>query len=122
MSLRLKTGMPLRTASAAIALVAFAPALEPVQSPELDATTIVHVTVVDVSTGKELPDETAVLEGDHIVSVAGAQTAGCCRYTQAGHNQEVRHNSSRPYSPGRERFSCFFSLKTKNLKPSGRKA
>jgi len=67
--------MPLRTAVAAIALVAFAPSLEPVQSPELDTTTIVHLTVGDLSTGKELPDQTMVFEGDPIVSV-GSENSG----------------------------------------------
>ena len=62
--------MLLRTTLAAIALVAFAASQPPVQNAELDTTTIVHVTVVDVSTGKELPDQTVVLDGDHIVSVA----------------------------------------------------
>ena len=60
----------MRTTLAAIALMAFAASLPPEQNPELDTTTIVHVTVVDVSTGKELPDQTVVLGGDHIVSVA----------------------------------------------------
>lgn len=62
--------MPLRTTLAVIALLALAASLPPVQNPELDTTTIVHVTVVDVSTGKELPDQTVVLGGDHMVSVA----------------------------------------------------
>src|SRR5215469_9175832 len=109
MSLRLKTGMPLRTALAAIALVAFAPSLEPVQSPELDTTTIVHLTVVGVSTGKELPDQTVVLEGDHIVSVAQAKTAGCYRYAQAGHNQEVRQFVSTLLARARTIFLLFLS-------------
>ena len=58
------------TTFAAIVLAAFAASLEPAQDPALDTATIVHVTVVDVATGKELPDETVVLQGDHIVSVA----------------------------------------------------
>lgn len=62
--------MPLRTTLAAVVLVASAASLDPAQNPELDTATIVHVTVVDVATGKELPDQTAVLHGDHIVSVA----------------------------------------------------
>ena len=118
-SVRLKTGMPLRTALAAIALVAFAPSLEPVQSPELDTTTIVHLT-------RSRPEKNCPIKPWSSKAISlfpwGAQTAGGYRYVQAGDKQEVRHNSSRPYSPGRERFSCFFSLKTKNLKPSGRKA
>ncbi|HEX8837488.1 MAG TPA: amidohydrolase family protein [Candidatus Acidoferrum sp.] len=62
--------MPLRTTLAAVVLVASAASLDPAQNPELDRATIVHVTVVDVATGKELPDQTVVLQGDHIVSVA----------------------------------------------------
>ena len=62
--------MPLRPALAAIFLVASLASLEPVENPALDTATIVHVIVVDVSTGKELPDQTVVLEGDHIASVA----------------------------------------------------
>jgi len=63
------------TTFAAIVLAAFAASLEPAQDPALDTATIVHVTVVDVATGKELPDETVVLQGDHIVSVAAFDTA-----------------------------------------------
>lgn len=62
--------MPLRTTLAAVVLVASAASLDPAQNPELDTATIVHVTVVEVATGKELPDQTAVLQGDHIVCVA----------------------------------------------------
>lgn len=62
--------MPLRTTLAAVVLVASAASLDSAQNPELDTATIVHVTVVDVATGKELPDQTVVLQGDHIVSVA----------------------------------------------------
>lgn len=62
--------MPLRTTLAAVVLVASAASLHLAQNPELDKATIVHVTVVEVASGKELPDQTVVLEGDHIVSVA----------------------------------------------------
>jgi hypothetical protein len=61
--------MPLRPALAAIFLVASTASLQP-ENPALATATIVHVTVVDVSTGKELPDQSVVLQGDHIVSVA----------------------------------------------------
>ncbi|HYL09892.1 MAG TPA: amidohydrolase family protein [Candidatus Acidoferrales bacterium] len=66
--------MPLRTFLATIALAVFPAALQAAQNPPSAAdsnnTTIVHVTVVDVATGKESPDQTVVLQGDHIVSVA----------------------------------------------------
>jgi hypothetical protein len=68
--LRLKDGMPLRATVAAIVLVASAAWLQPAHNPPLDTSTIVHVTVVDVATGKELPDQTVVLQGDHIIAVA----------------------------------------------------
>jgi Amidohydrolase family len=61
--------MPLRPALAAIFLVASTASLQP-ENPAVATATIVHVTVVDVSTGKELPDQSVVLQGDHIVSVA----------------------------------------------------
>ena len=61
--------MALRLTLAAIVLLAAAGPLEPAEKAALDTATIVHVTVVDVSTGKELPNQTVVLEGDHIVSV-----------------------------------------------------
>ena len=68
------------TTFAAIVLVAFAASLEPAQDPALDTATIVHVTVVDVATGKELPDETVVLQGDHIeargLAFCGAPVVG----------------------------------------------
>ena len=71
--MRLKTGMSLRTLLAAIALALFAEVLHAAQNPapaDSNTITIVHVTVVDVATGKESPDQTVVLQGDHIVSVA----------------------------------------------------
>src|SRR5690349_759153 len=71
---RLTKGMPLRTVLATIALAVFPAALQAAQTPPSAAdsnnTAIVHVTVVDVATGKESPDQTVVLQGDHIVSVA----------------------------------------------------
>jgi hypothetical protein len=41
-----------------------------VQTPARELTSIIHVTVVDVATGKEMPDQTVVLQGDRILSVA----------------------------------------------------
>lgn len=38
------------------------------QAPQ-ETTSIIHVTVVDVASGKELPDQTVVLRGDRIISV-----------------------------------------------------
>jgi adenine deaminase len=61
------------TTLAAIVLVASS--LEPAQNPARETATIVHVTVVDVATGKELPDPTVVLRSDHIVSVAAFDPA-----------------------------------------------
>lgn len=66
--------MSLRRPLAAIALTVSAATLQAAQSPapaaDPNATAIIHVTVVDVATGKESPDQTVVLQGDHIVSVS----------------------------------------------------
>ena len=66
--------MSLRTLPAAIALVLSAATLHSVESSasatNSDTTAIVHVTVVDVATGKESPDQTVVLQGDQVVSVS----------------------------------------------------
>jgi hypothetical protein len=40
------------------------------QTAPKDTTSITHVTVVDVATGKKLPEQTVVLQGDRILSVA----------------------------------------------------
>ena len=40
------------------------------QNPAPETISITHATVVDVATGKELPDQTVVLQGDRIFSVA----------------------------------------------------
>jgi hypothetical protein len=37
---------------------------------------ITHVTVMDVATGKKMPDQTVVLQGDRILSVAAFDSAG----------------------------------------------
>jgi hypothetical protein len=42
------------------------------QSPPPETTLITHVTVVDVATGTELKDQTVMLQGDRIVSVAAS--------------------------------------------------
>jgi hypothetical protein len=67
---RLKTGMFMRTFLASLALAFSATTLRPAQNPASDTTYIVHVTVVDVVSGKELPDQTVVLRGERIVSAA----------------------------------------------------
>ena len=70
--------MSLRTFLAIIALAVFPPALQAAQNPPSAAnsnnTAIVHVTVVDIATGKESPDQTVVLQGDHIISVGAFDT------------------------------------------------
>jgi len=66
-----KTGISLRTLAAIVLSVCAAVLLGGQSSTSnSDLTTIVHVTVVDVATGKELPDQTVVLREDHIISVA----------------------------------------------------
>ena len=76
--MRLKVGMSLRTLLVffvlAVAAVALQPARSPARAADSNITTIVHVTVVDVDNGKESRDQTVVLQGDHIVSVAALET------------------------------------------------
>jgi hypothetical protein len=67
--------MFLRTLLASFVLVVSAAALQAAQNPASDTTTIVHVTVIDVATGKEIPDQAVVLQGDHIVSVAASDSS-----------------------------------------------
>ena len=45
------------------------------QTPPQETTVISHVTVIDVATGKELPDQTVVLSGERILSVAAFDPA-----------------------------------------------
>jgi hypothetical protein len=45
------------------------------QTPPQDTTSITHVTVVDVTTGKKLQDQTVVLQGERILSVAAFDSA-----------------------------------------------
>jgi amidohydrolase family protein len=46
------------------------------QTPPQEATSIIHVNVIDIADGSKLPDRTVVLQGDRITSVAaGAATA-----------------------------------------------
>jgi hypothetical protein len=60
----------LRYLLAAIALVFTVSRALVAQTQPQETTSLVHVTVVDVATGKELPDQTVVLHGDRILSVA----------------------------------------------------
>src|SRR5689334_19005233 len=77
--MRLKVGMSLRTLLVFFVSLVSAVALQPAQSPvpaaDSNITTIVHVTVVDVATGKESRDQTVGLQGDHIASVAAFDTS-----------------------------------------------
>src|SRR5207302_5518836 len=45
------------------------------QAPSREAVSITHVTVVDVATGKKLPDQTVVVQGERILSVAAFDSA-----------------------------------------------
>ena len=45
------------------------------QTPPQETTSITHVTVVDVATGKKLPDQTVALQGDRIISVSATDSA-----------------------------------------------
>jgi hypothetical protein len=45
------------------------------QTPQQAATSIIHVNVVDVATGKNLPDQTVVVQGERIVSVGAFDAA-----------------------------------------------
>jgi amidohydrolase family protein len=67
--------MLLRSLLASLILACPALAQQPAQTPAPDTTAILHVTVVDVATGKELPDQTVILHGDHIVSVAASDSS-----------------------------------------------
>src|SRR5690242_1658433 len=80
--MRLKTGISLRTLLASFLFALSAVSLHPAQSaqspasaPDSNTTTIVHVTTVDVATGKESPDQTVVLQGDRIVSVSASDNS-----------------------------------------------
>src|SRR6267378_1187778 len=62
--------MVLRYLLLAIALALTASRALVAQTRPQETTSIVRVTVVDVATGKELPDQTVVLHGDRILSIA----------------------------------------------------
>jgi hypothetical protein len=64
-----------RSLSLALALAITAGCALEAQTQPQETTSITHVTVVDVATGKKLPDQTVVLQGDHILSVAAFDSA-----------------------------------------------
>jgi hypothetical protein len=64
-----------RSISAALALALSASSSLAGQTAAQETISITHVTVVDVATGKKLPDQTVVLQGEHILSV-GASDSG----------------------------------------------
>src|SRR5262249_40434208 len=67
--------MPSRTICQILAFALFAAPTLVAQNPLPAITSITHVTIIDVATGKELPDRKVVLEGDRIVSVDEATSA-----------------------------------------------
>ena len=67
--------MYLRSLSVALALALTAACALVAQTQAQEKTSITRVTVVDVATGKELPDQTVVLRGDRIVSIAPFDSA-----------------------------------------------
>jgi hypothetical protein len=64
--------MRLRVLPAALALSLIASLPLVAQTSPQETTSITHVTVIDVATGKELPDQTVVLRSDRILSIAGS--------------------------------------------------
>jgi hypothetical protein len=67
--------MYLRSFYVAFALALSAGGALAAQTQPQETTSIAHVTVLDVATGKELPEQTVVLQGDRIVSVAAWDSA-----------------------------------------------
>jgi hypothetical protein len=67
--------MSLRSLSVALALALTAGCALVAQTPVQKTTSITHVTVVDVATGKKLPDQTVDLQGDRILSVSTFDSA-----------------------------------------------
>jgi hypothetical protein len=61
--------MPLRSLSLGLALMLAAACPVVAQTQPQDTASITHVTVIDVASGKELADQTVVLQGDRIVTV-----------------------------------------------------
>jgi len=67
--------MRLRVLPAALPLSLLASLPLVAQTSPQETTSIAHVTVIDVATGKELPDQTVVLRSDRILSIAGSDPA-----------------------------------------------
>jgi hypothetical protein len=67
--------MFLRSLFAALALALTTGGALVAQTPPRDATSITHVTVIDVAAGKKLPEQTVILQGDRILSVAAFDSA-----------------------------------------------
>src|SRR5580693_751263 len=66
--------MHARALTATFALALFASPLAG-QAPPQETTSITHVTVIDVATGRKLADQTVVLQGERILSVSAADPA-----------------------------------------------
>jgi hypothetical protein len=66
--------MYLRALTAAMALALTAGRALVAQTPPQEITSITHVTVIDVAAGKRLPDQTVILQGDRILSVAAFES------------------------------------------------
>jgi hypothetical protein len=62
--------MHLRALTAVLALSFIASCPVAAQTPLQETTSITHVTVIDVATGKKSPEQTVVLQGDRIFSVS----------------------------------------------------
>jgi hypothetical protein len=67
--------MHLRALPATLALALISAYPLAAQTPPQETTSIRHVTVIDVATGRKLPDQTVVLQGDRILSVATTDPA-----------------------------------------------
>jgi len=65
----------LRSLSVALALALAAGCALNAQTPAPETTSITHVTVVDVASGKKLPDQTVLIQGERILSVAAFDSA-----------------------------------------------
>jgi hypothetical protein len=66
--------MHARALTATFALALFASPLAG-QAPPQETTSITHVTVIDVATGRKLADQTVVLQGERILSVSATDPA-----------------------------------------------
>jgi hypothetical protein len=67
--------MHARALPVTFALALFASSPLSAQTSPQETSSITHVTVVDVATGKKLADQTVVLQGDRILSVSPADPA-----------------------------------------------